>query len=337
MLANGFNLNPDPYLLPGYKISPFRTEDIAFNRSLPFSDAADGCFRGRFVGRRFVYCHSGREAIRLALRALAPRPEDAVTILTTSGNVYISSCVTREIEQHCRWSRKREAATRILLVNHEFGFGHEGLRTLKAEGMPLIEDAAHSFLSNNAEGSLGAVGDFLVLSFPKFFPIQIGGLLAFNSRFEIPEPVDNETRQYVQRVLSFHLARLEGIRERRRANHAYLVDRLGALGCRPRFELAEFSVPGVFLFQAPDDWDLPALKEFMWTQGIECSVFYGEQAFYIPVNERLQTLDLDYFIEAVNWFIRRSPSEKARSGAKSENRGCPGGEQVFSPAVGAAC
>jgi hypothetical protein len=302
MLSNGFVLNPDQYLLPGYRISPFRVEDVAFNRSLPFSDSADDYFGKRFAGRRFVYCHTGREAIQLALQAIGPRSEEVVTILTTSGNAYISGCVTREIERFCRWSRKLEGATRLLLVNHEFGFGYDNLRSLKLQGRPLIEDAAHSFLSDNAEGSFGEVGEFLVFSFPKFFPIQFGGLLVFDSRFEISEPVDLETRRYLQKVLSFHLAGIEATREKRRANHAYLAERMQKLGCRPRFELAAESVPGVFLFQTPANWNLPALKEFMWKQGVECSVFYGEQAFYIPVNERLKNADLDYFFEAVRWF-----------------------------------
>jgi len=225
MLSNGFVQDPEPNLVPGYRISPFRTEDIRINRGLPYSDAADDYFRKRFQGRRFIYCHSGREAIRLALRALGPHPEEIVTILTTSGNAYISGCVTKEIEQFCHWSREQEEKTRILMVNHEFGYGYEGLRALKAEGRAIIEDAAHAFLSNNAESSLGTVGEFLVFSFPKFFPIQIGGLLVFDDRFDIPELVDVETRGYLQSVLSFRLAQLDAIRERRRANHNLLAER----------------------------------------------------------------------------------------------------------------
>jgi hypothetical protein len=303
MLVEDFVLQPDEYLLPAYKISPFRTEDVAFNRGLPCSNAIDDYFQNRFRGRRFVYCANGRQAIQLALQALAPAPDDVATILTTSGNHYISGCVTREIGRFCRWSRRREPATRILFVNHEFGFGYERLSSLKAENLPLIEDAAHSFLSNNAEGALGSVGEFLVLSFPKFFPIQIGGLLVFDSRFDIPDPLPADCRRYIQKVLSFHLGGLEGARRRRRANHEYLAGRLAALGCAPRFGLADDAVPGVFLFQTPAAWSLPALKVFLWKQGIECSVFYGEQVFFLPVNDRLQTAELDYFFEAVNAFV----------------------------------
>src|SRR5262249_22972883 len=122
MLVKDFVLLPDKYLAPAYKISPFTTSDLAFNRNLPFSDKIDGYFRERFVGRRFIYCESGRQALHLALQHLGLADRDVVTILTTTGNFYVSGCVTREIERFCRWSRQIEPDTKALLVNHEFGF-----------------------------------------------------------------------------------------------------------------------------------------------------------------------------------------------------------------------
>src|SRR5262252_5239951 len=106
MLTNDFILSPAQNLAPVYRISPFKTSDIASNRDLPLSTAIDDYFRERFPERSFVYCESGRQAIHLALRALAPASSDAVTLLTTTGNHYISGCVTREIEKLCQWSRK---------------------------------------------------------------------------------------------------------------------------------------------------------------------------------------------------------------------------------------
>jgi hypothetical protein len=102
MYVNDFVLYPDKYLLPAYKISPFTTADIARNRGLPPSDSIDDYFRQRFAGRRFVYCESGRQAIHLALQQLGLAREDVVSILTTTANLYISGCVTREIESFCR-------------------------------------------------------------------------------------------------------------------------------------------------------------------------------------------------------------------------------------------
>jgi hypothetical protein len=304
MLVNGFVLSPDKYLAPAYRISPFKTSDIAANRNFSLSTAVDDYFRRRFAGRSFVYCESGRQAIHLALRALAPAAEDVVTILTTTANLYISGCVTREIEGFCRWSRKLEENTRALLVNHEFGFPYENLRALLNHKLPFIEDAAHSFASDNAEQSVSRVGQFTVYSFPKFFPIQFGGLLVFDPSFKIEEPLAPDAKSLLQNVLSIHLPRLAGIRRKRQENFCYLAEKFRTIGCPPRFELTDRNAPGVFMFRTEPDVDLSALKTFAQAHGIESSVFYGEQAFYLPIHERLETADLDYFFEVVRTFLK---------------------------------
>jgi dTDP-4-amino-4,6-dideoxygalactose transaminase len=303
MLVHDFVLSPDKSLLPTYRISPFKTSDIGVNRALPFSASIDDYFRQRFTGRRFTYCESGRQAIHLALRALGLDSHDVVTILTTTGNFYISGCVTREIEKFCRWSREIEPRTKALLVNHEFGFPYEELRALRRFKFPIIEDAAHAFASNNREQSTGQVGDFVVYSFPKFFPIQTGGLLVFNERYAINEPLAPTAKQYVQKVLSAHIDNLSDASKKRRENYHALTNRFKQLGCTARFELSESSVPGVFMFQTPAGADLPALKIFVQEHGIESSVFYGEAAFFVPVHDRLAPPDLEYFAQVVSAFL----------------------------------
>src|ERR1051325_4494905 len=197
MLVEDFVLSPDKSLLPAYRISPFNTSDIARNRALPSSAGGiDKYFRERFAERRWMYCESGRQAIHLALRALGLSPDDVVTILTTSGNFYISGCVTREIEKFCRWSREIEPQTKALLVNHEFGFPYEELRAIRRFNVPIIEDAAHAFASNNREQSAGHIGDFVVYSFPKFFPIQTGGLLVLKEHYTMKETLALSTKQH---------------------------------------------------------------------------------------------------------------------------------------------
>jgi len=270
---------------------------------LPFSASIDQYFHQRFSGRRFIYSESGREAIHLALAALGLGRQDVVTILTTTGNFYISGCVTREIEKFCRWSREVEPHTKALLVNHEFGFAYEELRALRRFNVPIIEDAAHAFASNNREQSAGQIGDFVVYSFPKFFPIQTGGLLAFNEHYSIDEPLAPSAKHYIQKVLSADIDNLANTAKVRRENYHALTTRFQQLGCTARFQSSENSVPGVFMFRTPAGIDLPALKTFAQDHGIESSVFYGEQAFFVPVHERLSPADLDYFCQVVSSFL----------------------------------
>jgi dTDP-4-amino-4,6-dideoxygalactose transaminase len=310
MLVKDFVLSPDKSLLPAYRISPFHTADIARNRALPFSARIDKYFRQRFTGRRFVYCESGRHAIHLALAALGLRRQDVVTILTTTGNFYISGCVTGEIEKFCRWSREVEPRTKALLVNHEFGFAYEKLNALRRFDVPIIEDAAHAFASNNREHSAGQVGDFVVYSSPKFFSIQTGGLLVCDERCTMNEPLTSSAKRYVQKVLSAHIDNIAEAAKKRRENYRALATRFRRLGCAPRFQLSENSVPGVFMFRTPAGVDLPALKTFVQEHGIESSVFYGEQAFFLPDHERLAPADLDYFAQVVSAFLKRRKASR---------------------------
>ena len=50
-----FIFNPDQYLLPSYRISPFSTKDIEINNNLNYSDNVDIYFNERFQSNNFIY------------------------------------------------------------------------------------------------------------------------------------------------------------------------------------------------------------------------------------------------------------------------------------------
>lgn len=305
---SGFVIHPDRYYAPSYRISPLRTEDIATNLRLAPDRRALAHLDERFAGRKWCFTECGKEGIAIALSALQLRRDDCVTILTTSGNRYISGCVTREIEKVCSWSRKMESNTAALFVNHEFGFPYRDLAQLRDHGLPIIEDACHAYLADTPRQDMGRVGDFIVFSLPKVFPLQMGGLLAHDPRYQVRSKLapGGELEGYLTKVISNHLEDLDRFRAARLANHHGLAARFASLGCRPRFELLPADVPGAFIFTTPSGTDLAAMKEFGWKHGIECSVFYGEDAFFIPVHQRLQDADLDYFHTVFATFLARS-------------------------------
>lgn len=293
----GFVINPDVFYSPSYRISPFQTDDIVRNLQLPLSFEARSYFNKKFLGRDWCFTESGKEGIALALRALHLSPNDCVTIVTTSGNSYISGCVTKEIEKVCSWSREFKDDTAAIFVNHEFGYPHRDLVGLKRYGIPIIEDACHSYLANTSSGDMGLVGDFIVYSLPKIYPLQMGGVLSFNPSYKIQSKVSvgGSLDLYLNKVLSFYLTSLNEAKDYRLANYHGLAKRFSQLGCYPRFDLLEFDVPGVFMFSVPTGTNLNAMKEYGWRHGIECSIFYGEEAFFIPIHQRLKDPDLDYF------------------------------------------
>lgn len=300
-------LNPDPYLLPDYKISPFTTADIHENMRLPDDDAADSYFAARFPGRRFTYTINGRSAINKALSYYKLQKDDVVTILTTTGNFYVSGCVTGEIERYCRWNREVDVSTKVILVIHEFGYPYPQLEQLRAYNLPIIEDVAYAFFSEDANGTIGRVGDFAVYSFPKMFPVQVGGVLVHNKdvaveaeRWEHPQMLP-----YIKKVLSFHLAKKAEIIANRLRSYNGLKMRLHALGFEERLPLGEGVVPGVFMFRVADEkTDLKRMRDYLFSHGIQCSVFYGERAFFIPVHQSLIGVDLDYFAMVIQSFSK---------------------------------
>lgn len=302
MIENGFIINPYHELLPDYKICPFSTTDIAFNRALDNSDIIDDYLSERFRDGGYCYTSSGREAIQLALSSYGLRRADCVTIITTTGNFYISSCVMREIEKVCSWSRSFELNTRLILVNHEFGYPFKEWESLLHYKLPIIEDCAHSFFTKDEH--IGKIGDYVIYSFPKMFPVQFGGLLVANrdSGALALRNCGVAEERYLKNVLSYYIQRQDSIIQSRLENYDLLKMQIEPLGCSERFEMSQEIVPGVFLFNIDNpNISLPALKEHMYAHGIQCSVFYGENAFYIPVHQNLNKPDIDYICEVIKY------------------------------------
>ncbi|HNP33337.1 MAG TPA: DegT/DnrJ/EryC1/StrS family aminotransferase [Flavobacterium sp.] len=296
-----FIVNPDPFLLPTYRISPFTTESIALNNELPNNDFAVGYFDKKFGVGNWQYTYNGREAIELALEHYQLGKDDLVTILTTSENFYISSCVTKSIEKFCRWNRELVSETKIILINHEFGFPHPGMEKIIATGLPIIEDCCTTFFSQDKKQKVGKYGDFSVYSFPKFFPVQIGGLLVSNTEKKSTTSIlDKDQKQYIQNVVSHHLQNEAKLIEKRNQNFEYALSRFSTLGFSARFESDDNILPSALVLNNNSViGDLNELKVFLSQNGIQSSVFYGEDAFFIPCHQNLSKHDIDYIFEVV--------------------------------------
>lgn len=308
MIHNGFVLQPSNELLPDYKICPFSNDDLRFNRSLPDNNIIDDYFAHRFHQKKFQYTLNARGAINIALLNFQLHPDDVVTILTTTGNYYVSSCVVREIEKYCTWSREIEEKTKILFVIHEFGYPYEGLKELTRYKIPIIEDCAYSFFTEDKNKIIGAIGDFAIYSFPKTFPLQLGGLLVNNSNTKIQETtfIENAEKRYIRNVLSYYIQTKDQIMERRLINYAYLSKEFKKLGLTERISFEDGTIPGVFMFRINNHHTiLPELKTYFYDHGIQCSVFYGEESFFIPVHQALTECDLDYFTEVMKSFLSK--------------------------------
>lgn len=304
-----FVLNPDPYSLPAYRIGPFCTRDLSINHGLPRNDLIEDYLGERFGNKHYQFTYNGRKAINTALGYYNLKADDVVTILTTSGNFYISSCVTNEIEKFCKWSRKILPETKVIFVNHEFGFPYPDMKSVRNLNLPIIEDCAGSFFSSDIQDSIGKTGDFVIYSFPKMFPIQIGGLLVSHKDRKDINTAELEPGmvRYIKNVLSEYIRGRDNIILKRISNYKALRSMFITLGLPERFVLSDGVVPGVFMFGTGNhSIKLPELKKHFWAHGIQSSVFYGDEAYFIPVHQALTAQDLEYFHEVMKAFLQKN-------------------------------
>ena len=302
VIYRNYVVSPSPELCPTYRISPF-SERFITGRNEDKSKALD-YLKSRF--NNYCLMRKGRTAISKALVFYDLKPADVVSILTTSENFYISSCVTREIEKFCLWSRTITPNTKILFVNHEFGYPYKDLVQLKRYGLPIIEDCAHTFFSKN--DTIGKVGDFVIYSLPKVFPLQLGGILSSNQEdLFLQSDLTTEEQNYLLENLAYHFPRHAEIIAKRKFNYHLFCEKLKSLSIRPFFELSdnEDIVPGVFLFHWNDDLDYTQLKLFMQANGVESSVFYGKNAYFIPIHDFLREEDIDYICMLLEYFYNK--------------------------------
>jgi hypothetical protein len=302
-----FVVNPNEFLLPSFGITPFKTEYIAINHLLQEDNFSQDYFDDRFGKENWSFTFNGREAIKIALEKYQLDKNDLVTILTTSENFYISSCVTLEIDAVCKWNREILPETKLIFVNHEFGYPHPDMERLVQLGLPIIEDCCTTFFSQNEAEKVGKYGDFTVYSLPKFFPIQIGGIVVSNKReLNAKSQILKENEiQYIKNVLSFNLKKQSEIIKNRKENFNYGLSLFTQLGFTERFLKNDKIVPSTMLLNNNGIIkDLNALKLYLSKNGIQSSVFYGEDAFFIPNHQSLSTIEIDFLFEIISFFIK---------------------------------
>jgi hypothetical protein len=231
---------------------------------------------------------SGREALGLILDATGFGGDDLVTIVTTTGGRYVSRCVTETIEKRCGWSFEFNENTRAILVIHEWGRACERIVDWLGRGVPVIEDCAYAFATRYADGSAaGSKGDYALFSLPKMFSVNFGGIaVSRTGGVDFDMPQDRDT--YLLGRIGSELLDLEGTLAARADAWNELREQFALLGAQPFFEPAEGEQPAVFMFRHdPSHIPLADVRAAYEAHGVEASVFYGEDAFYVPCHQKL--------------------------------------------------
>ena len=293
ILYNDVVVEASPELVPTIRIAPLDLSQM-------MADEQECNLQIALHTDKYISLYKkARNAISAAITDLGLQRDDVVTILTTSGNYYVSGCVTKAIETKCQWNREVTSNTKAILVIHEFGYPYKGLKLLKEKyKLPIIEDCAYAFFTRDEE--IGTVGDYVIYSLTKAFNMQMGGLML--SSKEMPDEISQSEKEYIVSHLLYEIRQRNLIVEKRLLNYHYLCAALKSIGIEPFFREKEGIVPGVFLFRWKEDIDFQELKLYMQRNGVECSVFYTEPAFYIPIHQNLSRGELDYMINLLKYY-----------------------------------
>lgn len=309
-------MNP-PYYLPKIDLSAFDNSSMlqTADKSVDVIDE----LRKKFNKRPFTFFPSGKHAIYGVLKFLNLTKNNEIFITTTTGSPYISSCVTTAVEAICGWSREISEKTKAIFVIHEFGFVHPEIEKIKEivekKGIPLIEDCAYAWQS----GKAGQYGDYIIYSFPKFFPMQYGGILVGaeindDLMWNTYKCFDVGKRNITKEKLSAYMKEEAKICETRKSNYKYLEKLFKEEGYEPFFDLKEEETPGAFLLKLPRPELAKKISERCDYFGIECGVFHHNNAIFLPLHQNLGTPHLEYIFAVVRAGFRKDgwvvPPEK---------------------------
>jgi len=292
------------HLRPAIRISPF--SGLSMMHSLtpvshPVASKGDSLDPALWQdgGTQLTFYRSGRDAITASLRALGLSTSDVVSIITTSGGPYVSSCVTRAIEAICKTSRELEPNTAAILLIHEFGFPAELPERARKLGVPIIEDCAYAFGTRLRSKRVGSIGDFVIYSLPKSLPIPFGGMLVSRGPVhrKLPSnPLSKAAHDFLSTYMRQTYPHWEGWNELRRENWWHFAKTCSAFGLTPYFDMTNDVIPGVCLLRLPASSNGPAMKARCQNAGIECTEYYGQNGFYFPVHQCLTAYDKAYIL-----------------------------------------
>jgi hypothetical protein len=293
-------VNPDSFYTPKISLSPF-----TLNKDLSSKYAPSAERILEVLGPNLFFTSSGKEAIRLALKHLELSRVDTVGIFTTSGNSYISRCVTETIEEFCKWELGKETTKySCLFLIHEFGnlIDLKDMDYFRSTGIPIINDFAYSFLSLYNSKRKDFREEINLTSLPKSFDINFGGVLSLrNDELYID---DREIRFWILQELGLTLNdnTIETNIQKRLKNQLTYCERLTKVGLDVVWN-KENDVPGVCMITPRKSIDLQHLKVFLQRNGIESSVFYGRQSFFVPVHQNLSEVEIDFICYMLGVFI----------------------------------
>jgi hypothetical protein len=180
------------------------------------------------------------------------------------------------------------------------------MEKIKSFGLPIIEDCCTNFFSQNNKNNVGKYGDFSIYSIPKFFPLQIGGILVSNiENYTLNTTLDSSEKKHIINSLSYSLRNQEKILFKRNVIFNYGLKLFSKIGFHEMLIKEEGVVPYALLLKNNEIIkDLNNFKSYMSKNGIQNSVFYGKDGFFIPNHQSLNVFEVQFMYELVSYYLK---------------------------------
>ena len=257
----------------------------------------------KFYNKSFaILTNNGREAISLLAKELFLKPKDEVFITTSYNYPNVSSCVTSTIFNYCKPSRIFSRDTKAIFVIHEFGVPHPNLFSLKElankVGIPLIEDCAHTIDScYDNKQPIGFIGDFVIISFPKIFPVDYGGALIGNNIFKREKTrCDLKSIKTDIQLTNAIFDQVNAFSITRRELFSFFWEEIKSTSLQSLISPNVNYTPWFFPVISQDPKKLLSIAKL---NQIDAGLWHGSNVVVLPLHQYLEKRDIQYIVDVL--------------------------------------
>ena len=183
----------------------------------------------------------------------------------------------------------------FLFIIHEFGslIPVNSMQLFREMGIPIVNDFAYSLLSLFKNAREDFCSEINISSFPKSFNVNFGGVVSVPTPIVDPEVMSSSEAIFKKLSLDLSASAIYENIDKRKLNRDYYKKELLRYGYKVVWDEEEIC-PGVCMIEPLNSTDLQHLKTFLQRNGIESSVFYGQEKFFVPVHQLMTLNELEY-------------------------------------------
>jgi hypothetical protein len=300
----GYSVNPDAFYTPKISISPYnlkvelgkieKIDQEFFYSNKIFTK----------LGSNIKLSKSGKDAIVRIFNESELRNANLIAIVTVSGNTYVSRCITNTLNKVLHKTITTIEQAEVIYIIHEFGriLSTEKMDELRKLNKIILNDFAYSFSSLYLGNRQDFYNEINFTSFPKAFPVNSGGIYSIPNSLKLAENDSDQTEINIfadPKLFTSEYLQVTSIK--RKENLCNIIRKLQKIGAKNFWNDDDY-VPGVAMLTLTNNIQLENLKLQLNRVGIESSVFYGENAFFVPVHQNLTELEIDYITSFVKYY-----------------------------------